>query len=201
VATRPTDLQRVALAETLRKYPAQLVLGVSSTDGALGQSASSRRGGGDTPGAPALEAGQVIDLGGGVRVEIVDVRVYDDVPAVDVQVIVGDVAVWLPSAGPPSGHWREAAAADRRVVLRLPAGSEGWLRAAPKVPWLAVIPETPPRLVPREVGTALLLDQRTYGDVEVVVDGAGVNLRTARCPGGTQCPVAPPMSVDGSEEP
>jgi hypothetical protein len=200
VATRPTDSQHVALRETLRKYPAQLVLGISSTDDQARQSAPSRGGGGDAPGAPALEVGQVIDLDGGARVEIVDVRLYQDVLAVDLQVIVGDVAVWLPSAGPPSARWREAAAAGRRVVLRLPAGAEGWLRVAPQAPWLAVIPEWPPRQAPPGLGAALLLDQRTYGDIEVVLDGAGVYLRTARCPGGTQCPVAPLTSVDGPAE-
>ncbi len=184
------------VAETLRRYPASLV---------VAPSADAVRSGGPAPATPALggssvvpQEGQRIDLGEDVWVHVVDVREHADVAVLDVRVVVGEVSVWLPGPGPASARWGEVAEDGRHVLVRLPSRSLAWTRVAPNVPWLAIVGDGL-ELADRSGtgstddadGPRLVLDQRAYGGVELVLAASGWSVRTERCPRGRGCVVVP----------
>ncbi len=168
------------LTETLRRYPARLVLGPPS-DGAESMGA----------GAMVLaEAGQRVEVDTGLWLDVVDVRTYQEQTVLDVELVMGDVAVWLPGPGPPSYRWQDPDRDGRTVVIRLPSRPTGWLQNAPRAPRLAVISDGPLRRASGRSGDAPTLDHRTYGDVLLFFDGAQPSLRTERCAAGRACLVA-----------
>ena len=184
VPTRGANGQLAALSETLRRYPARVVLSALAEDGDAGAREDAAA---DRAGPLTAEPGLIVDLGGDARLEIVDVRVQQDRPTIDAQLVAGRFAVWLPGVGPPSPRWKEAAQAGREAILRLPSRSAAWLREAPSVRWLAIVADGPVALPAGLAGTVPVLDLRIHGDVEIVLDGPTPSLRTARCPAGKGC--------------
>jgi competence protein ComEC len=192
VVRRNDDREVAALAETVRRYPAGLILmpPPAASDLEAGSSVVEL---GTHPTTVTAEPGQSVGLGDGCWLEIVDVRPHEGQTVLDVRIVLGDVAVWLPGVGPPSPRWQDAAEAERRVILRLPTRTTAWLREAPKLPWLAIVSDGPIRgpdgSEPAEVPA--LFDHRTHGAVEATVDEAGLTLRTERCPVDEGCLMAP----------
>lgn len=187
VLTRGADRERAAAIETLRRYPATLVLGpppaAEETEGEAG------------PGRSATtwltaEPGQRMELGENIWLEIVDVRVHEEHAVLDVQLVIGALEVWLPGPGPPSPRWRDVTVADREVILRMAGRSTSWLRDAPNVTWRAVVTDLPLVSPSTELGGPVL-DLRTFGAVELDFDGVALSVRTERCPSGRGCVVVP----------
>ena len=202
VVVADTSAESDGLAETLRRYPAGLVIAPPSGPAQTGDGRQERAAASES-GPIAAEVGQRVELGDGAWLEIVDVREQQGSFVLDVQVVVGEVALWLPGPGPASPGWRRVAEDGdvdgdrdgRRVVLRLPSRSLAWSRAAPGVSWLAIVGDGLGSERPGDDAAPdradLVLDQRIYGAVEAVLDRDGWTLRTERCPAGRGCPVMP----------
>ena len=173
VVTSEAAKASVAVTETLRRYPARLLVAPSPGDARQVS-------------LLAAQKGQAVDLGPAARLEVVDVRDYGDQPVVDLKIVAGDLAVWLPGPGPPSPAWSDVATATRQVVLSLPSRPSAWLRTAPAAPWLAVVAQAPVTLPP-SWGGPTLLDHQTFGSIELVVAEEGPSLRLERCSGGGSC--------------
>lgn len=185
IATDASDAGRAVFGETLKKYPADIVLAPLSTevtpptpDGAAYTAGLSGRLG--------TAPGQRVELGEGAWLEVVDVRIHDGAAVVDVRVVSGELAVWLPAPGPMSRRWHDVADAEHGVILRLPGRTAAWLRGAPHVRWLAVVADAP-LLTQSELGDVPLIDHRTFGAVDVIFDVSGPGLRTERCSAGRAC--------------
>jgi competence protein ComEC len=164
LATRP-DLVvgpagSTAVTQLLARYPADRVL----------------EGGG--PGESDLTPGTRIVLGEDVTIEVVDVRTVDDRVVLDLAVLAGDVAVWLPGPGRPSERW-SVIEDSNRTVLRLPTTAAAWLREPMSRPWhlvvgqqmrgsLALTPDLP------------YVEQRQARAVEIAVAVDDLTVRTER---------------------
>jgi hypothetical protein len=155
---------------------------------------------GDTPAASEsatpLDPGALIDLGDGVRIQIVDVRQTgqaNPVTVVDLAILAGDLAVLVPGPGAPSNRWVEVWP-DAVTIGRLPSSAVAWARVVPPRPWLLLVGEPSLERARGESGVPLLT-RREYGQVELsVIDGA-VAIQTERCPGGQTCQIDLPAPV------
>jgi competence protein ComEC len=175
ILTRDGPRQRDAMLETLQRYPAQIVIAPSASDLSA------------APHVLVGEPGLRTELAPGVTIEVVDARAHEGQMFLDVQILVGDVAIWLADVGPPSSRWKELEQADREVVLRVPSWTAAWERSAFDVPWVTMILDTATQPVKTLEDGAPLLDLRTHGAVDVVDDGVTVRVRTERCPNDRDC--------------
>lgn len=183
VLTRGGDARSAALDETLRRYPAALQLRPPPEADDPAEA--------PPDGIVDARTGQRVDLGSGAWLEVVDVRSHEGQAVLDLELSMGDHAVWVPGPGAPSPRWREAAEAGRRVALRLPSPASAWWRLAPEAEWLAVVADAPASGRGEEARVGPRLDHRTYGAIEVALGAEEIGLRTERCPEGKGCLVTP----------
>lgn len=134
-----------------------------------------------------LGAGTVIGLGDNVTVQVIDVRLVDERVALDLLVLVEDVAIWLPGPGPPSQRWADVERNDRSI-LRLPMTAAAWLRDPATKAWIAVIGQEP-RTSAATLLATLYLDHRQRGAAEIRIADGLVSLRTERCVDVSDCEV------------
>ena len=144
----------------------------------------------DRAGPIEVSPGTRIDLGDGVTIQVVDVRLAGQRSVVDLAVLVDEVAILLPGPGATSSRWAEVAP-EAVTVAVLPASAVSWARTLPPRNWLLLVGEAGLERA-RGQSDVPFLDRRELGSVEVSVHGGTVAVRTERCPGGRECAVALP---------
>jgi competence protein ComEC len=147
------------------------------------------------PAVTPLTAGARVDLGDGVAVQVVDARLagQDQAPVLDLAILVDDLAVLLPGPGDPSARWADLKP-DAVSVGRLPSSAVAWARTLPERRWLLLVGEPAQARARGESGVPLLT-RRAYGQVELVLEGGRVAVRTERCETGEACQIELPPPV------
>ncbi len=147
-------------------------------DGSIGTDA-------DRPNAMAApEPGATFDVAG-VTVLVVDVRLAGDRPALDLAVLVGDLAIFLPGPGQPSPHW-PSVAPDASTVARLPSSAVAWARSLPARHWLLLVGGPATARARGEPGLPFLT-HRDHGLVDLEILDRAILARTERCEAGRNC--------------
>jgi competence protein ComEC len=170
-----------SFGEALRRYPPRFVAWPSAPDAASPIAWS-----GETSAlAPiSMVEGQVLDLGGGVAVVVVDVRNHEDREVMDLSVEVTDGAIWLPGPGRLSPHWQRHVVVDRPIVLRVPTRAATWLREleslVPSAAIRALVIESASDRAASHLDVPHL-DHWRGGAIEIATDGGALTLRPERC--------------------
>ncbi|MGE3269854.1 MAG: ComEC/Rec2 family competence protein, partial [Chloroflexota bacterium] len=141
----------------------------------------------------SLQPGAAADLGNGLSIAIVDLRLVDDRPVLDLLILAEGAAILLPGPGSPSQHWADIPA-DLPSITMLPASAVSWARMLPPRPWLLLVGE-PGLARARGDSGVPFLTRREYGIVEIALRDGRMSVRTERCASGTRCQIELPPPI------